>query len=319
MSDLPSHSILILGGCGFIGSHVVDRFIASGHAVRVLDIQAERYREAVPGVDYRFGDFGNRGLLGDAMQGVDVVIHLVSSTIPKTSNDDPVFDIQSNLVESVACLQQCLKARIRKVIFLSSGGAVYGNPADCPVSEEAPTNPLCSYGVVKLAIEKYLDLFRSLHGLNYAVVRASNPFGPRQNPFGGQGVIPAMLTRIALNRPIEIWGDGSVVRDFIYVGDLADAIYAATFDNVQSRVFNVGSGTGLSLLEVIAKISLALDIQPSVNFLPGRPFDVQRIYLDVSRARRELNWIPRTSLEDALWRTWAFVQEAVKLEPPLWP
>src|ERR1017187_5300301 len=100
MSDLPPHSVLILGGCGFIGSHVVDRFMAGGHAVRVLDIQAERYREAVPGVDYRIGDFGNRALLGDAMQGVDVVIHLVSSTMPKTSNEDPVFDIQSNLVES---------------------------------------------------------------------------------------------------------------------------------------------------------------------------------------------------------------------------
>lgn len=314
MPDSSHQSVLVFGGCGFIGSHVVDRFAAAGHPVRVLDRSREVYRAPVPGVEYVIGDFGNRSLVAEVVKNMDIVVHLISTTVPSTSNDDPVFDVESNLMETIACFQRCVAAGVRKVVFLSSGGAVYGNPESCPVAEEALTNPLCSYGIVKLAVEKYLALFHLLNGLDYCVIRASNPFGPRQNPFGGQGVIAAMLAHMALGCPVEIWGDGRVVRDFLYVSDLASAIYAAALSSRKSQIYNVGSGTGLSLLEVLDCIGSALSAKLAVNFKAGRAFDVQRIYLDTAKARAELAWSPQVPIEEGIRLTWDFLRQVVQPE-----
>ena len=304
-------SVLVLGGCGFIGSHVVDRFVADGHDVRVLDLRAEAYRSPVPGVDYRYESLADPEALASACADRAIVIHLASSTVPKTSNDDPIFDVQSNLAGTLSILQQCVAARVRKVVFLSSGGTVYGNPSVCPVPEDAPTEPTCSYGIVKLAIEKYLALFQLLHGLDYTILRAANPFGPRQNPFSGLGVVTAMLTRIAQGRPIEIWGDGLVERDFLVVNDLAEAVYTTSLKSSPSRVFNIGAGTGLSVLDVLAHIEDVLKRKSEVTFLPGRPFDVRRVYLDITRAREELGWTPQTRFEVGVAQTWEFVRSIV--------
>jgi UDP-glucose 4-epimerase len=311
MSGTLKPSVLILGGCGFIGSHVVDRFVAGGHAVRVLDPRPEAYRPPVPGVDYRYETLANPAAVAAACADRDLVIHLVSTTIPKTSNDDPIFDVQSNLVGTLSCLRQCVAARVRKVVFLSSGGAVYGNPSACPVPEDAPTQPACSYGIVKLAIEKYLALFELLHGLDYAILRAANAFGPRQNPLTGLGVVSAMLARIALGRPIEIWGDGRVVRDFLVVDDLAEAVYAAALQPTPARLYNIGAGVGLSLLDVLARLEAVLGRPLEVKFLPGRAFDVQRIHLDITRAREQLGWVPQVGFDAGVRQTWEFVRQAV--------
>jgi UDP-glucose 4-epimerase len=213
-------NILVLGGNGFIGSHLVDKLLFEGHSVRVFDKNKEHYRKVLPGVDYHLGEFGNRGLLSDALNGIDVVVHLICTTLPKTSNDDPVFDIQSNVVESLFLFEQCVTNNIKKIIFASSGGTVYGVPQSVPVPEENPTTPICSYGISKLTIEKYLSLFKQLHNLNSVIIRPSNPFGSRQNPFGIQGAIPVFLGKILRNERIQIWGTGDVIRDFIYIEDL---------------------------------------------------------------------------------------------------
>ena len=170
-------NILVLGGNGFIGSHLVDRLIADGHFVRVFDKYPERYRAPLPEVEYHLGDFGNRGLLLDALRDIDVVYHLISTSLPKTSNDDPAFDVQSNVIETLFLLEQCLAKSVLKFVFVSSGGTVYGRPDRLPIVEESPTNPECSYGITKLTIEKYLNLYHHLHGLDYVVVRPSNPYG----------------------------------------------------------------------------------------------------------------------------------------------
>ena len=166
---------------------------------------------------------------------MDMVFHLVSTTVPKTSNDDPAFDVMSNVVETIYLLEQCAKGKVKKIVFVSSGGAVYGTPAALPVPEDSPEKPESSYGITKLAIEKYLELFHRLYGLNYVILRPSNPYGERQNPDGDQGVIAVFLGKIAKGQAIDIWGDGSNVKDYVYIGDLIDGIYKAAFrDTVQS-------------------------------------------------------------------------------------
>lgn len=309
MPELSMRPVLILGGSGFIGSHLVDCCVASGRAVRVVSRRPERYRLPVPSVQYFSGEFSDRTVLQPALAGVETVIHLVSTTNPKTSNDDPLFDLQSNLLATVDCLQQCVAAKVRKVVFVSSGGVIYGNPSVCPVPETAPTEPLCSYGIVKLAIEKYLALFQSLHGMETVVVRAANPFGPRQNPSGGQGLIAALLARLAIGQPFEIWGDGQVVRDYLYVEDLAEAVCRVAFSSCPSQVYNVGSGKGHSILNVVAEIGAALQVEPQISFRPGRAFDVKRVWLDIAKIQAELGWAPQTSFATGIQRTWRFVRD----------
>ena len=163
-------NILVLGGNGFIGSHLVDKLLLEGHSVRVFDKNEEHYRIPVHNVEYCLAEFGNRGLLLEALNDIDIVVHLISTTVPKTSNDDPVFDVQSNIVETLFLLEQCVIKKVKKIIYASSGGAVYGIPDSLPVLEENQTNPICSYGICKLTIEKYLSLFKELYNLDYVII-----------------------------------------------------------------------------------------------------------------------------------------------------
>lgn len=301
-------NILVLGGNGFIGSHLVDRLICEDHAVQVFDRQPERYRKPLAGVVYHLQDFGNRAILAAALTHIDMVFHLVSTTVPKTSNDDPAFDVMSNVVETIFLLEQCAKGKVKKVVFVSSGGAVYGTPAILPVAEGSLENPESSYGITKLTIEKYLGLFHHLYGLDYVIIRPSNPYGERQNPDGDQGVIAVFLGKIAKGQAIDIWGDGNNVKDYIYIGDLIDGIYRAAFSKTNYRVFNMGSGTGHSINDIVRMMTEKVDRPISVNYGPKGAFDVSKIYLDITRAQKELGWEPKISLDAGLCRTWEFVK-----------
>lgn len=300
---------LILGGNGFIGSHLFDRLLLEGHNVRIFDKYDEHYRRPNLSVDYHYGDFGNRGLLQTALFDIDVVFHLITTTLPKTSNDDPIFDIQSNVVETLYLLEQCVAHKIKKIIFVSSGGTVYGMPEMLPISENCPTNPECSYGVAKLTIEKYLALFNHLYGLEYAIVRPSNPYGSRQNPSGIQGAISVFLGKVSQNLPIEIWGDGEVVRDYIFIDDLIDGIYKVAVKNAPSRIFNLGSGEGKSLNEIINVICEVTDCKVKINYKEKRSFDVPRVWLDIGRAKSQLDWKPETTLENGVEKTFDFIKQ----------
>ena len=302
-------NMLILGGNGFIGSHLVDRLLAEDHRVRVFDKYEEHYRKPVACVEYCVGDFGNRGMLSEALTGIDIVFHLISTTLPKTSNDDPVFDVQSNVVETIFLLEQCVTNKIRKVVFISSGGTIYGNPLSLPISENCPTEPECSYGITKLAVEKYMALFNHLHGLDYVVLRPSNPYGGRQNPDGIQGAISVFLGRVAQGKSLEIWGDGQVVRDYIFIDDLIDGMYKAVSVNALSRVFNLGSGIGHSLNEILDVIRKVTGKEIKVVYKAKRSFDIPSIYLDICRAKQELSWAPSVSLETGIEKTWKFVKK----------
>lgn len=301
--------ILVLGGNGFIGSHLVDRLLREGHEVRVFDRNPERYRKPLAGVDYYIQDFGNRAALAAALKNIDMVFHLISTTTPKTSNDDPEFDVTSNLVETISLLRLCVEEKVKKLVFLSSGGAVYGIPPSLPVGEDDPKNPQSSYGIMKLTIEKYIELFHRLYGLEYVIVRPSNPYGERQNPEADQGVIAVFLGKISKNNPIEIWGDGNVVKDYIYIEDLTDGIYRAAFTNTQSRIFNLGVGTGTSINHIVSVMKELIHVPFSINHVVFKKFDVPNIYLDNSRARTELSWEPKTDLHQGISKTWEFIKK----------
>lgn len=298
---------LILGGNGFIGSHLADRLLAEGHEVRIFDKFEEHYRKPNAEIEYCFGDFGNRGLVADAIEGMDIVFHLISTTLPKTSNDDPVFDIQSNVIETIFLLEQCVN-KVKKIVYLSSGGTIYGNPAMLPISEDSPTNPECSYGITKLTIEKYFALFAHLHGLDYSILRASNPYGSRQNPFGIQGAISVFLGKVAKNQKVEIWGDGGIVRDYVFIDDLVDGIYKAAILNTQDKIFNLGSGQGHSLNDLLDIIRRVTETEVLVEYKTKRNFDIQEIYLDTARAKEQLGWTPVTPLKTGIKNTWQFVK-----------
>ena len=299
---------LVLGGNGFIGSHLVDNLLAEGHRVRVFDKYEEHYRKPLTAVDYCYGDFGNRGLLAEALMNIDVVFHLISTTLPKTSNDDPAFDVQSNVIETLFLLEQCVTRQIKKIIFLSSGGTIYGKPSILPIPEHSPADPECSYGITKLTIEKYLALFNRLYGLEYTILRPSNVYGSRQNPEGIQGAVSVFLGKVARGVPIQIWGDGNVVRDYVYIDDLVDAVSKAANIKTQDRIFNIGSGKGVSLKEIIEVINQVTKNDVPVEYQEKRTFDVPEIYLDVTRAHQQLNWSATMPLEDGIKKTWDFIQ-----------
>jgi len=235
-----------------------------------------------------------------ALQDCDLVFHLVSTTIPKTSNEDLVYDLETNVSATIRMLQESVKYSAQKIIFISSGGTVYGIPEVVPIPETHRTEPICGYGIGKLAIEKYLALFKHHFGLNYLVFRLSNPYGQYQNPDSDQGVIKVFLSRVLSGKPLEIWGDGSVTRDYIYIDDAVDAMVSMLEYNGDKGVFNLGSGKGQSLNEIIGMIRNLTDLPVEVKYLPGRPIDVPSNVLDISRIKAETGWKPETSLPDGI-------------------
>jgi UDP-glucose 4-epimerase len=302
--------ILVLGGSGFLGSHIVDKFLAEKHDVTVYDLYPERYRRSPSGIKFVTGDFGNVGSLDELIAtGFDSVIHCVSTTTPKSSNESPEFDIQSNVIGTLNLLDICARRNIGKMVFLSSGGTVYGDTGDLQLVDETHTvKPMCSYGVSKLTIEHYLEVYRHLRGLNYVALRLANPYGERQSPLRALGALTVFLHRALNHQTIEIWGDGSVTRDFIYVGDVANAVYLAAV-NPLSGTFNVGTGIGLSLRDILTHISKVTGVEPSINWLASRSFDVPRIVLNATKLRKATNWNSVTSLDDGIAITAEWLQK----------
>ncbi len=299
---------LVLGGGGFIGSHLVSALLAGGAQVRVLERPYRDHSasmERIPGLEWHEGNFGNTQDLRRALEGVDTVYHLVSTTQPQSSNDDPAFDVQSNLLATLNLLEQLRGNTATRLVFVSSGGTVYGVPRHTPIPETHPTDPTCSYGIVKLAIEKYLALYRILHGLDYRILRMANPYGPGQEANRAQGVVGTFLSRVMHDEQIEVWGDGSVVRDYLYIGDAVTAMLQAAQFRGEERIFNIGSGRGHSVREIIAAIERTTGKTARVRYTAGRKFDIPVSILDITRAKTELGWQPGTDLGEGLLLTYS--------------
>jgi UDP-glucose 4-epimerase len=296
----------IFGGGGFIGSTIADRLLKDGHELRIFERpRVEPYRKFTHNerVEWVTGDLQSTHDVSEAIDGADVVLHLVSTTLPKNSNDDPIYDVQSNLVATLQMLNAMVTKKIPKIVFISSGGTVYGIPKYLPIDEQHPTDPLVSYGITKLAIEKYLQMYSHLYGIRAVTLRVANPYGERQRIETAQGAVGVFLHHALEGVPIDIWGDGSTTRDYIHISDVAEAFVRAVEYSGSKSVFNISSGSGTNLNELIVVIEKVLGKSIERRYLAARPFDVPVSVLSNELAREELKWAPSISMHDGIAHT----------------
>jgi len=310
-------NVVIFGGGGFIGSAIADRLLLDGHALRIFERpRVEPYRTFLDSekVEWLTGDLLSQHDVSEAIDGMDAVVHLVSSTLPKSSNDDPIYDVQSNLVATLQMLNVMVQKKVMRIVFISSGGTVYGNPTYLPIDEKHPTDPHVSYGITKLAIEKYLLMYERMHGIKATILRVANPFGERQRIETAQGAVGVFLHRALSGQALEIWGDGSVTRDYIYISDVADAFARALSYEGKENVFNISSGQGKTLNELVAMIEHAIGRPVERRHLPARPFDVPVSVLSNALAKRELGWEPAVHLQRGISMTVKWVADRIASE-----
>lgn len=306
--------ITIFGGGGFIGSAIADRLLLEGHAVRIFERpRVERYRKFTSHEDVEWvaGDLFSTHDVANAVHGTDAVVHLVSTTLPKNSNDDPIYDVQSNLVGTLQMLNAMVASKVHRIVFISSGGTVYGSPKYLPIDEAHPTDPQVSYGITKLAIEKYLLMYGRLHGIRPTILRVANPYGERQRIETAQGAVGVFVQRALQGLPVEIWGDGSVTRDFLYVSDVADAFAKAIGYSGDQSIFNISSGVGTSLNQLIEAVEDVVGLPVARVYAEARAFDVPISVLCNDAARRELGWVPNVAMNDGIARTAKWLKQAI--------
>ena len=297
--------ILVTGGAGFIGSNVADRFVELGHEVAVFDDLSSGFREFVPAKARFFqGDLADAAAVERCVAEFepDVVDHHAAQIDVRKSVSDPVWDARVNILGSLGLLQACTRHRVRKVVYASTGGALYGEGRQLPATEDHPVNPEAPYGASKHTVEHYLYLWKLLHGLDYTVLRYPNVYGPRQNPHGEAGVNAIFIGLMLEGRRPRIFGDGNAVRDYLYVSDVVDANVLA-LENASGEMANLGTGVGTSVNDIVRELNAILSTKLDAIHDPPRPGEVQRIYLDASRAKRVLGWTPKVTFSEGLRRT----------------
>jgi UDP-glucose 4-epimerase len=306
LATLRTQRCLVLGGSGFIGVNLCHSLRHAAASVRAFS----RTTAAVDGVEWIAGDLADIPALERVLVGIDLVFHLAGSSTPAASNLEIAADARHSIVSSVKLLEACRGAGVRRVVFASSGGTVYGESAEVPTSENAPTEPISAYGVAKLAVEKYLAVFERLHGMTGMVLRISNPYGPFQTGRHQQGLIGTVIGKILAGEPIAIWGDGSVVRDYLFIDDLIRALELVADYQGDGRIWNIGSGIGLSICDVVRIVGEGFGFEPEIRWGPARSVDVRRAVLDCTRARSQLGWSCAVQIEAGVARTIAWFRGA---------
>lgn len=298
--------VLVTGGAGFIASHVAEGFLAAGHEVAVLDNLSTGFRHNVP-KDATFFEVDIRDAAGvEKVIGAfrpDIVDHHAAQMDVRKSLLDPVFDAESNIVGSINIITSAMKHKVKKIIYISTGGAVYGEPKFLPVTEQHSINPECAYGISKHTVEHYLELYRILYDLRFTVLRYPNVFGPRQNPHGEAGVIAIFAGLFLEGKTPTIFGDGEQLRDYVYVSDCVRANVLAA-EAGDGEILNIGSGVGTSVNVLFKEIAELADSKAAPIYAPPRTGEIQAVYLDATRAANILKWKPEVKLTDGLRKTW---------------
>jgi UDP-glucose 4-epimerase len=310
-------NVLVTGGAGFIGSHVVDAYLAAGDSVTVLDDLSSGRRENVPAgarlVEADIRSREARELL--ATGGFTLLNHHAAQIDVRRSVSEPEFDASVNLLGLLNLLEGARQGGVRRVVFSSSGGVVYGTRGRLPLVETEAKLPLSPYGAAKLSSEYYLTTFAQLYGLETVALRYSNVYGPRQRPDGEAGVVAIFGRRILAGQPLTIFGDGEQTRDMVFVKDVAAANVAASDwrvappDSVDTRAFNVGTGIETSVNRLAQLLAGAARRQPEITHAAARPGELQRNALAIDKAKRELGWTPKTSLEEGMRQTLRYLSE----------
>lgn len=301
MSDFGG--VLVLGGSGFIGTNLVEALLSAGHSVRIFSRNRPREFLMLQGAEWFEGDISDRDALGRAVKGCRYIYHLVSATDPARSNEDPSLDVHSNLLPTIALLELAVDHGVERLCYLSSGGTIYGIPNTIPIREDHPTDPICAYGIGKLAIEKYLTLFTRKYGLDTRILRLSNPYGTYQPVDRPQGAIAVFTARALQGMKIEIWGDGNIVRDYLHINDAVAALLKVLTFEGEERVFNLGSGQGYTLNDILLLLGRLIDQPINVRYSEGRNFDVPINVLDVERIQKLLDWSPKVTFDEGVAQT----------------
>jgi len=300
-------SCLIIGGAGFIGRHVTRLLCESGREVVVLGRRPKADRGLHPACRYISGDYSDRAVLRGILKPGWEVLDLAYSTVPKTSFEDPVFDLLSNLPASVGLFQEALAAGVSRVLIVSSGGTVYGPTDRLPISEEHPTRPVSPYGITKLTTDRYAMMFHRTAGLPVVVVRPANAYAEDQRAGTGQGFIATAVAAILAGREIEIYGPEGTIRDYIHVSDVAAGIVAALDHGDDGEIYNIGTGVGTSnagIVKILGELAKERGISLQCKTLPPRRFDVEANVLDTRKLRDKSGWLPAVSLAEGLRLIW---------------
>jgi UDP-glucose 4-epimerase len=299
--------VLIIGGTGFIGSHTVEALVSRGHDLTILSRHSIVPSASQLGPnDYRSiaGDFRDSNVILSALKGIDCAIHLAWSGVPHKTITNPSFEFENNVIGSLPLIEACAKSQNVHLIFASSGGTVYGSSESLPICESHVTRPISAYGISKVAVEHLVYMYHNSHDLKYTVLRISNAYGERQVGTTGQGVIGTWLTRIKGGEAIQMVDDGSIVRDYIYVKDIAQAICLAAESHDSNRTYNVGTGIGTSLNQLVRLVRKIVPMAPLIVPSSPRSFDIKSNILDFKKIKEELNWAPTTSLHKGICETW---------------
>ncbi len=297
--------ILVTGGAGFIGSNVADRFIELGHEVAVFDDLSSGFREFVnPKAKFFAGDLADAAVIDRCIAEFrpEIVDHHAAQIDVRKSVTDPVLDARVNILGSIGLMQACTRHGVRKIVYASTGGALYGEGRQLPATEDHPVNPEAPYGASKHTVEHYLYIWKLLHGLDYTVLRYPNVFGPRQNPHGEAGVNAIFIGLMLEGKRPRIFGDGNAVRDYLYISDVVAGNVLA-LDKASGEMLNLGTGIGTSVNDIVRELKAIIGFREDAIHEPPRAGEVQRIYLDASRARRVLGWSPQIDFTEGLRRT----------------
>jgi UDP-glucose 4-epimerase len=299
-------NMLVLGGGGFIGSHLVGA-VKSQYNVSVLE-RIPNVSKEQQNVTYIYGDFGHADIIKESLKGIDIVVHLISTTVPKTADADPVFDLNSNLINTIGLLKLLPETKVKKLVYFSSGGTVYGEPKTSAVKEDHPREPICSYGIVKGAIEDYVRFYASKNTYDYLIIRPSNPYGPGQISYGLQGVIPVLFDAIINNKEFQLWGGGDQIRDYIFIDDLTEAVLRLITSN-SSGVYNVGSGQGHDVKQLVEAVENVMSKKMRTFEVNSNHNAVKRFVLSINKLTSDTGWQPQVALKEGLKKYYIWLNE----------
>lgn len=288
-----------------MGSHLVDQLVEQGHQVTCFNRFSDGTKKYTSeNVTQHIGDFMNVADVTSALKGQEYVFHFISTTTPATAENDPTLDIKTNIASSVDLLSRCVEQGIKKVFFASTGGAIYGDHKEALINEESSTLPLSPYAIGKLTIENYLRYFHKKFGLEYVVLRISNPYGTRQGLTKKQGVIPIFLRTLIEEKPLSIYGDGEMIRDYVYIKDAVRMICEIADSENKHKVYNIGAGTGYSVNQLVEYITEVTGRTPVLNHIETPSTFVEKVVLDTNRFNSEFKSRPITDIKDGIKQTW---------------
>ena len=307
-------NIILIGAAGFIGTNLTIKLAKScENVITVVDKKVEFFESLekmnLSNVFIKESPMEITTDFDSLLNGQDVVYHLVSTTVPTTSNQHIPQELIANVVFTSYLLEACVRCNVKKIVFISSGGTVYGKEVSCPLKEDIATYPISSYGVQKVTIEKLLYVYRYMYGLDYRVIRLANPYGPYQRPNGVLGAVSTFTYKALIGEEITVFGDGSIVRDFIYIEDAVRAIINIVNGNKKHKTFNIGCGYGTSINEVLDTIKDSLNLEIDIKYQPGRKVDVPTNYLDITRYENAFGKLNPITLSEGIKNTAEFMKK----------